>query len=70
MDHLYETKDLMVSFTNEEGKSVAVNGVSFYLDAGEIISFVGESGSGKSVTQLAALQPVSYTHLFFDRVHG
>ena len=59
MDHLYETKDLMVSFTNEEGKSVAVNGVSFYLDAGEIISFVGESGSGKSVTQLAALQLIA-----------
>ena len=59
MSHLYEINDLVVSFTNEEGRSIAVNGVSFYLDKGEIISFVGESGSGKSVTQLAGMQLIA-----------
>lgn len=59
MSHLYEINDLMVTFTNEEGRSIAVNGVSFYLDKGEIISFVGESGSGKSVTQLAGIQLIA-----------
>ena len=35
MSHLYEINDLLVSFTNEEGRSIAVNGVSFYLDKGD-----------------------------------
>jgi peptide/nickel transport system ATP-binding protein len=56
MEHLYEVQDLAVSFTNEEDISIAVDGVSFHVDPGEIISFVGESGSGKSVTQMATLQ--------------
>lgn len=69
MSHLYEINDLVVSFTNEEGRSIAVNGVSFYLDKGEIISFVGESGSGKSVTQLAGLQLIASPPGKIERGH-
>ncbi len=59
MAHLLEVKDLCVNF-NTNGETVkAVENVSFYLDAGEIISVVGESGSGKSVTQLGVMQLIS-----------
>lgn len=56
MGHVYEVKDLEVSFRSSEGYTKAIDGVSFHIDKGEIVCFVGESGSGKSVTQLAALQ--------------
>lgn len=70
MSHLYEIKNLAVSFSHERGKSMAVNDVSFYLDEGEIVSFVGESGSGKSVTQLAGLQLIASPpgHIEFGEV--
>ena len=56
MGHLMEIKNLQTQFISE-GKTVrAVDGVSMYLDEGEIISVVGESGSGKSVTQMSVMQ--------------
>jgi peptide/nickel transport system ATP-binding protein len=54
--HLLEVKDLVTQFTQEGGVLKAVNGVSYYLDEGEVVAFVGESGSGKSVTQYSGLQ--------------
>ncbi|MFT6396458.1 MAG: oligopeptide transport system ATP-binding protein [Bradymonadia bacterium] len=52
---LLEVKNLVTSFRTDEGTVVAVNGLSFELDAGETLGIVGESGSGKSVTQLSIM---------------
>jgi len=47
-DHLLDVRDLTVAFG--EDRVVVVDGVSFTVDAGEIVGLVGESGCGKSVT--------------------
>lgn len=56
MEHLLEINDLAISFDTDLGEVKAVNGVSFYVDQGEIFGIVGESGSGKSVTTKAILK--------------
>jgi oligopeptide/dipeptide ABC transporter ATP-binding protein len=52
---LLEVTDLSVRFDTPEGSARAVDGVSFSLHPGEILSLVGESGCGKSVTALSVL---------------
>jgi peptide/nickel transport system ATP-binding protein len=42
-----------VRFKTEDGFVHAVDGVSFALDAGEVLAVVGESGCGKTVTALS-----------------
>jgi oligopeptide/dipeptide ABC transporter ATP-binding protein len=52
---LLEIEDLKVEFRTDEGTVHAVGGVSFSLEAGEVLSIVGESGCGKSVTAMTIL---------------
>jgi peptide/nickel transport system ATP-binding protein len=53
---LLDVKDLSVTFARRGQRTVhAVDGVSFTVDAGEVVGLVGESGCGKSVTALALM---------------
>ena len=53
---LLEVEDLRVEFRSRHGVVRAVDGVSFSVEAGEVVGIVGESGSGKSVTALSLLR--------------
>jgi peptide/nickel transport system ATP-binding protein len=50
-----EVKDLKVEFPTRRGTLVAVDGVSFHIDEGEVLGVVGESGAGKSLTGTAVI---------------
>lgn len=50
-----KVRDLKTRFYTEAGQINAVEGVSFDIKQGEVLSVVGESGSGKSVTGLSLM---------------
>src|SRR5260370_28697428 len=50
MSVLLEVENLKAEFPLPAGKILALNGVSFQINRGEIVGLAGESGSGKSVT--------------------
>ncbi|MFQ5839925.1 MAG: ABC transporter ATP-binding protein, partial [Candidatus Methylomirabilales bacterium] len=56
---LLEIADLRTHFFTQDGIVRAVDGVSFALRPGEILSLVGESGCGKTVTALSILRLVA-----------
>jgi oligopeptide/dipeptide ABC transporter ATP-binding protein len=57
MSHpLLDIRNLCIEFHNEDGHVRAVDGVSFRMQAGEILGLVGESGAGKTLTSEAILR--------------
>ena len=52
---LLDVQDLRVEFPTRRGTLVAVDGVSFHIDEGEVLGVVGESGAGKSLTGAAII---------------
>lgn len=56
MSHLLEVRNLRTQFKIDSVTIQAVDGISYYIDEGEIVGLVGESGCGKSVSQLSVLQ--------------
>src|SRR3989449_2956993 len=59
MSHLLEVRDLRTHFPTRAGLVRAVDGVSFYLDGGELLGLVGESGCGKSITALSVMRLIA-----------
>lgn len=59
MSHLLEVKNLCTHFPTKAGIVKAVDGVSFYIDKGELLGLVGESGCGKSITSLSVMRLIS-----------
>jgi oligopeptide/dipeptide ABC transporter ATP-binding protein len=57
--HLLEVNNLKTHFPTRAGLVRAVDGVSFYLDQGELLGLVGESGCGKSMTALSIMRLIS-----------
>ena len=57
--HLLEVKHLQTQFQTRAGLVRAVDGVSFYLDGGELLGLVGESGCGKSITALSIMRLIA-----------
>ena len=55
MSAVLDVQDLHIAFAVDEGEFVAVDGVSFSLQAGRTLGIVGESGCGKSVTALSIM---------------
>jgi peptide/nickel transport system ATP-binding protein len=59
MSHLLEVRDLQTQFQTRAGLVRAVDGVSFYVDRGELLGIVGESGCGKSITALSIMRLIA-----------
>ncbi len=54
-EKLLEVKDLVIHFFTDGEEACAVNGITFDLDAQEVIGFVGETGAGKTTTALGIM---------------
>src|SRR5215212_5597574 len=59
MAHLLEVKNLQTHFPTRAGLVRAVDGVSFHVERGELLSLVGESGCGKSITALSVMRLIA-----------
>jgi len=59
MSHLLEVNNLRTHFPTRSGLVRAVDGISFYLDRGELLGLVGESGCGKSITALSVMRLIA-----------
>jgi peptide/nickel transport system ATP-binding protein len=52
---LLSVERVSVTFTTDEGTTLAADEVSYSVAAGEVLTVVGESGSGKTVTAMSLL---------------
>src|SRR4029078_5528477 len=59
MSHLLEVNHLQTHFPTRAGLVRAVDGVSFYIDKGELLGLVGESGCGKSITAFSSMRRIA-----------
>jgi peptide/nickel transport system ATP-binding protein len=66
-DILLDVDDLHVTFPSEDGKVMAVRGVTYQVRRNEVFGIVGESGSGKSVSQMALMGLLPKTALITGR---
>ena len=57
---LLEIKDLQTQFFTSAGTVKAVDGVSYTVEEGETVAVVGESGSGKSVTAMSIMRLIPW----------
>ena len=55
MTPLLSVNNLAVKFNSDESEVIAVDGINFQINKGEVLALVGESGSGKSVSALSTL---------------
>ncbi|QQL44740.1 ABC transporter ATP-binding protein [Sulfuriroseicoccus oceanibius] len=55
-DSILQVRDLVTGFDTDNGRLVAVDGVSFDVPKGKTVGIVGESGCGKSVTAMSIVQ--------------
>ncbi|MFM8860469.1 MAG: ATP-binding cassette domain-containing protein, partial [Methylocystis sp.] len=53
---LLDVRDLSISFSQNGRETVAVDRVSFSIEAGKTLALVGESGSGKSISALSLMR--------------
>jgi oligopeptide/dipeptide ABC transporter ATP-binding protein len=54
--NLLEVRNLTTHFYTQDGVVLAVNDVSFDVEAGETVALVGESGCGKTVSALSVIR--------------
>lgn len=59
MAKLLEVEDLATYFYTPEGVVKAVDGITYDLEAGEVLALVGESGCGKSVSALSLMRLIA-----------
>ena len=55
MKPILQIENLQTHFFTKAGVVKAVDGVSFDINAGEVVGLVGESGSGKSITGFSVM---------------
>ncbi|MBV6715205.1 ABC transporter ATP-binding protein [Paenibacillus chitinolyticus] len=53
---LLEVEGLKTEFRRDSGSVMAVSGIDFHINRGEVLGLVGESGCGKSVTSLSIMR--------------
>jgi microcin C transport system ATP-binding protein len=59
-DTLVNVRNLSVSFSSGGTENLAVKGVSFSIQRGEMVALVGESGSGKTASALSIMRLLPY----------